>query len=121
MIMTIIDVIEQAREMHGLPAELPGADDFPEYSRGQADLIGELFGFSSEQKEDITLVIRGGMSVIRFTVTMLRYGWMNGNPGSQRQQQTTREMNAWLDAHHWDDQPATGTATAPQDRQEKHA
>ncbi len=120
MTMTIIDVIERAREMHGLPGELPGADDFPEYSRGQADLIGDLFGFCSDQKEDITLVIRGGMSVIRFVVTMLRWGWMDGDPGSERQQQTTREMNAWLDAHVWDD-PADPATTAPQPQQEKRS
>lgn len=116
--MTIIDVIERARGLHGLPADRPGMDDFPEYSRGQADLIGDLFGFSSEQKEDLTLVIRGGMSTLRFTVTMLRGGWMDGNPGSQRQQQTTREMDAWLDAH-WDEPANAVPATATQ--QEKQS
>jgi hypothetical protein len=99
--ITIMTALTTARQLHGAHGDgydepVPETGDFPEYSHGQADLIGEMFGFSSDDKELIEEVIRRQMSPARFAVTMLRQGWVYNSDPSERQRQTTAEMEAWL-------------------------
>jgi hypothetical protein len=98
--MTIIDALITARTLHGEPVERPGTADYPEYSRGQADLIGEMYGFSSDDKELIEQVVRQQMSIAQFVTTMLRQGWVYNSDPSERQRQTTAEMETWLESPH---------------------
>jgi hypothetical protein len=92
--MTIIEAIETARDLHLPPPESP--DEYPDYSRGQADLIGDLYGFTSEDKPDIIRVIRHLDSIARFAVAMLQQPWPSDL--SERQIRTMREMGDWLEA-----------------------
>ncbi len=90
---TIITAIELARALHDDPPE-PG--EYPEYSRGMANILAELYGFDQDSIGDIIRVIRQQDSVARFAVTALQTPFMSDPSPSERQAATRRELSDWL-------------------------
>jgi hypothetical protein len=94
-VTTIITAIELARALH-TPA--PSPDEYPEYSRGMAGIIAELYGFDQDSIGDIIRVIRRLDSVARFAVMALQTPFMSDPTPSERQIATRRELGDWLEA-----------------------
>lgn len=90
---TIITAIGLARGLHE-PA--PDPDEYPEYSRGMANIIAELYGFDQDSTGDIIRVIRRVDTVARFAVTALQTPFMSDPSPSERQIATRRELSNWL-------------------------
>lgn len=92
---TIITTIGLARGLHdGVTGEDPG--EYPEYSRGMANIIAEMYGFDQDSVGDIIRVIRHQDSVARFAVTALQIPFMSDPTPSERQIATRRELSDWL-------------------------
>lgn len=93
--ITIIDAIECARGLHD-PDAGNHPDEYPEYSRGMANILGDLYGFDQDDITEIIAVIRHQVSVARFAVEALQIQWMSGGTPSGRQITTKQELADWL-------------------------
>lgn len=100
--INIIHTIETARALHnvlGLPTDQPPApDEYPEYSRGMANIIGDLYGFDQDDIGNIIRVIRGLDSIASFALLTLQTPWMSDPTPSERQIATRRELAEWLES-----------------------
>lgn len=94
--VTIIEAIETARNLHD-PDVASHPDEYPEYSRGMASIIGDLYGFDQDDIGNIIRVVRRMDSIARFAVVTLQIPWMSDPTPSERQIATKGELAEWLE------------------------